>query len=99
MEPCEEEPQEQENASPVPTSAPAPVLTQDVEVIELDDDGDEEDAVQGGGQPPSPPQDEPTGDSVPPPPMGWTVKVYHKPGCDTTLHHRLVGILIHYYAD
>jgi hypothetical protein len=36
---------------------------------------------------------------VPPPPMGWTVKVYHKPGCDTALHHRLVGILIHYYVD
>jgi hypothetical protein len=27
------------------------------------------------------------------------MKVYHKPGCDTSSHHRLVGILIHYYAD
>jgi hypothetical protein len=96
MELREEGPQEQENASP--TLAPMLVPPLDVEVIELDDD-DEEHAAQGDGQPPLPPEDEPAGDGVSPPPMGWTVKVYHKPGCDTASHHRLVGILIHYYVD
>jgi hypothetical protein len=48
---------------------------------------------------PSPPQDDPAGEDVPPPPIGWTVKTYHKPRCDTASHHRLVGILIAYYVD
>jgi hypothetical protein len=84
MELREEGPQEQENASP--TLAPALVPPLDVEVIELDDD-EEEHAAQGDGQPPLPPEDEPAGDGVSPPPMGWTMKVYHKPGYDTASHH------------
>jgi hypothetical protein len=69
-----------------------------VEVIELDDDDDEEDAAQGDGQPRRHHKMNQR-EMVCPPPMGWTVKVYHKPRCDTTSHHQLVGILVHYYAD
>lgn len=107
----EEEPFEVENVSeeeealktPTPSpeqaSSPAPVPASpaSVKVINLDDD-DEMDAVQGGGQPPSPPQDA-SGGGVPPPVMGWIVRIYHKLECNTASHHRLVGVLINYYAD
>ena len=48
-------------------------------------DDDEEDAVQ---------EDQPT------PSMGWTTKIWYKPGCETSIsHHRLMGILQTYYTD
>ena len=48
-------------------------------------DDDDEDAVQ---------EDEPI------PPLGWTTKVWYKPGCESSvLQHRLMGILQTYYVD
>jgi hypothetical protein len=60
---------------------------------------DEEEEANGGGQPLSPPHDEVADDDVPPVPMGWTVKIYHKAGGDSVSHHRLVGILAAYFID
>jgi len=55
-----------------------------VEVVVLSDD-DVEDVVQ---------EDQPT------PTMGWTTKIWYKPGCESSIsHHRLMGILQTYYAD
>ena len=81
MEPHEEEePQEQEVNSPAP--APTPKLFQEepeeeepeeVEVVVLSDDDDKEDTVQ---------EDHPT------PTIGWTIKIWYKPGCESSvLHH------------
>jgi hypothetical protein len=36
---------------------------------------------------------------VPPPSMGWTMKIYHKARGDAVSHHRLVGMLSAYFAD
>ena len=50
-----------------------------------DDDDDDEDVVQ---------EDQPT------PAMGWTTKVWYKPGCESSAsYHRLMGILQTYYDD
>jgi hypothetical protein len=57
-----------------------------VEVIKIEDDDDEEDAAQGDGQPRCHHKMNQL-EMVPPPPMGWNVKVYHKPGCDIASHH------------
>jgi hypothetical protein len=38
-------------------------------------------------------------DDVPLPPMGWTVRIYHKTGGDSVSHRRLVGMLAAYFAD
>ena len=83
MEPHEEEElHEQEVDSPAP--APMPELFQEepeeMEVVALsNDDDDEEDAIE---------EDEPI------PPLGWTTKVWYKPGCESSIsHHRLMGIL------
>ena len=71
-----------------------------MEVIVVEDDDDKEDIAQGDGQPLSPPQDDPAREDVPPPALGWTMKTYDKPGCDSSAsHQRLVGILLAYYAD
>ena len=75
MEPHEEEePQEQEFDSPTPI--PTPELVQEepeeVEVIQLSHDDDEEDVVE---------EDEPI------PPLGWTTKVWYKPGCESSVSH------------
>ena len=80
MEPHEEEEfHEQEVDSPIP--APTPKLFQEepeeeepeeVEVIVLFDDEEEEDAVQ---------EDEPI------PPLGWTMKVWYKIGCESSVSH------------
>ena len=81
MEPEEEEPQEQEFDSPTPVPTPEPVQEEpkEVEVIQPSDDDDEEDVVE---------EDEPI------PPLGWTAKVWYKPGCESSVsHHRLLGIL------
>jgi hypothetical protein len=59
---------------------------------------DDEDA-DGGEQAPPQPQDEAANDDVPPPLMGWTVKIYHKTGGDSVSHRRLVGMLTAYFAD
>ena len=57
----------------------------EVEVIALSDDDEEEDAIQ---------EDE----SIPP--LGWTTKVWYKPGCETFIsYHQLMGILQTYYGD
>ena len=57
---------------------------EDVEVVELEDE-EEEDAIQ---------EDESA------PAMGWTTKFYYKPGCETSVsHHRLMVILQTYYGD
>ena len=77
--------------SPTPVPTPEPFQEEpeeeepeEVEVIELSDD-DDEDAVQ---------EDE----SIPP--LGWTTKVWYKPGCEISIsHHRLMGILQTYYGD
>ena len=51
----------------------------------MSDNDNEEDTVQ---------EDEPI------PPLGWTTKVWYKPGCESSVsHHRLMGILQTYYAD
>ena len=93
MEPHEEEePQEQDVDSPAPTPMPEPFQkvpeeeeSEEVEVVVLSDDEEEEDAIQ---------EDQPT------PAMGWTTKIWYKPGCESSiLHHRLMGILQTYYAD
>ena len=93
MEPHEEEkPQEQEVDSPAAAPTPEPFQEEPkeeepekVEVIALSDDEEEEDAVQ---------EDEPI------PPLGWTTKVWYKPGCESSVsHHRLMGILQTYYAN
>ena len=89
MDPEEEEPQEQEFDSPtpptpVPTPEPVHEEPQEFEVIHLSDD-DEEDGVE---------EDEPI------PPLGWTTKVWYKPGCESSVsHHRLISILQTYYGD
>ena len=73
----------------MPAPAPTPELFQEepeeeepkeVEVVLLsDDDDDEEDAIE---------EDEPI------PPLGWTTKVWYKPGCESSVsHHQLMGIL------
>ena len=94
MEPHEEEePQEQEVDSPTPVSTPEPVQEEpeeeepkEVDVVLLsDDDDEEEDTVQ---------EDKPI------PPLGWTMMVWYKPGCESSVsHHRLMGILQTYYGD
>ena len=75
MEPHEEEeePQEQEVDSPAPAPTPEPIQEEpkeeepeEVEIVVLSDD-DEEDTVQ---------EDQPT------PAMGWTTKIWYKPGCE-----------------
>ena len=78
MEPHEEEPQEQEVDSPAPTPTPEPFQeepkeeeSKEVEVVALSND-EEEDAIQ---------EDEPI------PPLGWTTKVQHKPGCESSISH------------
>ena len=88
MEPREEEePQEQEVDSPAPAPMPEPFQEEieeeepkEVEVVALsDDDDEEEDVIQ---------EDEPI------PPLGWTTKVWYKPGCESSVsHYRLMGIL------
>ena len=83
MEPHEEEePQEQEvdSPTPIPTPVPEEEEPKEVEVVLLsDDDDDEEDAIE---------EDEPI------PPLGWTTKVWYKPGCESSVsHHQLMGIL------
>jgi len=80
MEPEEEEPQEQEFDPPTLTPTPEPVQEepQEVEVVHLSDD-DEEDIIE---------EDEPI------PPLGWTAKVWYKPGCESSIsHHRLMSML------
>ena len=77
MEPEEEEPQEQKFDSPTPpTPVPTPELVQEepqeVEVVHLSNDDDEEDVVE---------EDEPI------PPLGWTTKVWYKPGCESSVSH------------
>ena len=94
MEPREEEdPQEQVVDPPAPAATPELFQEEpkeeepeEVEVIALsDDDEEEEDAIQ---------EDEPT------PPLGWTMKIWYKPRCGSSVsHHRLMDILQTYYAD
>ena len=58
---------------------------EEVEVIVLSHDEEEEDVVQ---------EDQPT------PAMGWTTKIWYKPGCESFVsHHQLLWILQTYYAD
>ena len=92
MEPREEEePQEQEVDSPAPAPTPEPFQEEpeeeereEVEVVVLSDE-EEEDAVQ---------EDQPT------PAIGWTTKIWYKPGCESSIsHHQLEGILHNYYAN
>ena len=34
------------------------------------------------------------------PPLGWTIKVWYKPGCEFSVsHHRLMSLLQTYYSD
>jgi len=75
----EEEPQEQEVDSLAPAPTPEPFQEDPKEVeVVVLSDGDEEDVVQ----------DQPT------PTMGWTTKIWYKPGCEFSIsHHRLMGIL------
>ena len=93
MEPHEEEePQEQEVDSLAPTPMPEPFQEEpeeeepkEVEVIVLSEDDEKEDVIQ---------EDQPT------PAMGWTTKIWYKPGCESSIsHHRLMGILQTYYVD
>jgi hypothetical protein len=91
-EPQEEVSQENEQAPEAPIQAPAPPHEEpkpeeDPEIIKIEDNKEEE--ANGGEQPPSPPPDAAAKD-VPPPLMGWTVKIYHKAGGDVVSHHRLV---------
>ena len=76
MEPSEEEElHEQEVDSPTPTPTPEPFQEEpkEVEVVVLsDDDDDDEDAVQ---------EDEPIS------PLGWTTKIWYKPGCESSISH------------
>ena len=79
MEPCEEEPQEQEVDSLARTPTPEPFQeepkeeeSKEVEVIVLFDDDDDEDTVQ---------EDQAT------PTMGWTTKIWYKPGCESSVSH------------
>jgi hypothetical protein len=82
-EPQEEAPQEQEQAAEAPVQAPVPPQP------EPEPEEEHEliliDAV--------------VDDDMPPPPMGWTVKIYHKTGGDSVSHYRLVGMLAAYFAD
>ena len=71
----EEEPLEQEVDSSAPAPTPEPFQEEpeeeepeEVEVVVLSDD-DEEDTVQ---------EDQPT------PAMGWTTKIWYKPGCESS---------------
>ena len=51
----------------------------------MSDDEDEEDTIQ---------------EDTPIPPLGWTTKVWYKPGCESSVsHHRLMRILQTYYGD
>ena len=93
MEPREEEePHEQEVDSPAPAPTPEPFQEvpeeeepEEVEVVVLSDDDEEEEVVQ---------EDQPTTT------IGWTTKIWYKPGCESSVsHHRLMGILKTYYAD
>jgi len=87
METEEEEPQKQEFDSPTPVPTPEPVQEEpkEVEVVQLSDDDDEEDIVE---------EDELIM------PLGWTTKVWYKPGCESSVsHHRLMSILQTYYGD
>ena len=66
---------------------PEPVQEEpkEVKAVQLSDDDDEEDAVE---------EDE----SIPP--LGWTTKVWYKPGCESSIsHHRLMSMLQTYYGD
>ena len=50
-----------------------------MEVVVLSDDEEEEDAIQ---------EDQPI------PAMGWTTKIWYKPGCESSVsHHQLMEIL------
>jgi hypothetical protein len=98
--PQEQAPQEQEQVPEAPIQAPAPPQEEpepeeDPEIIEIEDDEEE---ANGGGQPPSPPHHEAAGD-MPSPPMGWTVRIYHRNGGNAVSHLRLVGMLTAYFAD
>ena len=88
MEPHEEEePQEQEFDSPTPVPMLEPVQEEpkEVKVIQLSNNDDEEDVIE---------EDEPIL------PLGWTTKVWYKPGCESSVsHHRLMSILQTYYGD
>ena len=86
MDPEEEEPQEHELDSPTPPTPPTPESTpepaqddpQEVEIVDLSEN-EEEDIVE---------EDEPI------PPLGWTIKVWYKPGCEFSVsHHRLMSLL------
>ena len=57
---------------------------QEVEVVDLSEN-EEEDIVE---------EDEPI------PPLGWTIKVWYKSGCEFSVsHHRLMSLLQTYYSD
>ena len=73
MEPEEGEPQQQEFDPPTPVSMPEPVQEepQEVKVVDLSKN-EEEDIVE---------EDEPI------PPLGWTTKVWYKPGCESSISH------------
>jgi len=71
---------------PTPESTPEPAHDdpQEVEIIDLSENEDE-DIVE---------EDEPI------PPLGWTTKVWYKPGCEYSVsHHRLLSLLQTYYSD
>lgn len=107
----EDEEYSQQAPSPMPSPTPTPEPTleleeedeelesvgEDQEIIDISDD--EMNVAQDDGHPPSPPHDGSDGGDGSPPPMGWTVKERRLRTCDTISHHRLVGILSHYYAD
>ena len=60
---------------------PEPVQEEpkEVKLVLLSDEEEEEDAVE---------------ENEPIPPLGWTTKVWYKPGCESSIsHHRLMGIL------
>ena len=45
-------------------------------------------------------EDDAAQEDAPTPTIGWTTKIYHKRGCDSsTSHHRLLGILQANYTD
>ncbi|XP_066361224.1 uncharacterized protein [Miscanthus floridulus] len=89
MDPEEEGPQDPELDSPTPptpesTPEPAQNDPQEIEIVDLSEN-EEEDIVE---------EDEPI------PPLGWTIKVWYKPGCEFSVsHHRLMSLLQTYYSD
>jgi hypothetical protein len=98
-EPQELEPQEQEQTPVTPVQAPAPPQEEpepeeDPEIIKIEDDEEE---ANGGVQPPPPSYEAP--EDMPPAPMGWTVRIYHRNGGNAVSHLRLVGMLTDYFAD